>query len=103
MSSNFGYVDLDNLVFPSKMRVDYVRVYQPEGWQNSESLSCNADAQEPRLTRASGDAVGCDPPDYPTADYIAKNPEFYYNPNITVLADANRVMPANNWSSPCAS
>lgn len=36
MSENFGFVDLDNLVFPSKMRVDYVRVYQPEGWQNSE-------------------------------------------------------------------
>jgi hypothetical protein len=36
MSENFGFVDLENLVFPSKMRVDYVRVYQPEGWQNSE-------------------------------------------------------------------
>lgn len=46
-------------------------------------------------------AVGCDPPDYPTADYIAKNPEYYYNPNITVLADAGRVMPRNNWTSPC--
>ncbi|GAA5966221.1 hypothetical protein JCM8115_006413 [Rhodotorula mucilaginosa] len=79
MSENFGFVDLENLVFPSKMRVDYVRVYQPEGWQN----------------------IGCDPPDYPTADYIAKNPEYYYNPNITVLADAGRVMPRNNWTSPC--
>ncbi|GAA5992715.1 hypothetical protein JCM10908_006895 [Rhodotorula pacifica] len=79
MSSNFGYVDLDNLVFPSKMRVDYVRVYQPEGWQN----------------------IGCDPPEYPTADYIKRNPEFYYNPNITVLADAGRTLPRNSWVNPC--
>ena len=40
MSENFGFVDLENLVFPAKMRVDYVRVYQPEGWQNSESRFC---------------------------------------------------------------
>lgn len=39
MSKNFGKVELDKLVFPSKMRVDYVRVYQPEGWQNSESTA----------------------------------------------------------------
>ena len=25
MSSNFGYVDLEHLVFPSVMRIDYVR------------------------------------------------------------------------------
>lgn len=41
-----------HLQFPSKMYVDYVRVYQQEG--------------------AGDDAVSCDPPNYPTADYINK-------------------------------
>lgn len=34
--ADFGYVDLDHLVFPSVMRVDYVRVYQDSDLINSE-------------------------------------------------------------------
>jgi hypothetical protein len=26
--------------------------------------------------------IGCSPPDYPTAEYIAKHEDIYYNPNI---------------------
>ena len=48
MSENFGYVDVDNLPFPSTMRVDYVRVYQDPDNKN----------------------WGCDPDDFPTAAYI---------------------------------
>lgn len=48
MSSSFQTLDLANLPFPSKMRVDYVRIYQREG--------------EINLT--------CDPDDFPTAKYI---------------------------------
>ena len=48
MSKNFGTVDFDHLTFPTKMRVDYVRVYQPTGSKN----------------------IGCDPPEFPTAAYI---------------------------------
>jgi hypothetical protein len=48
MSTNFGPVDLEHLPFPVHMRVDYIRVYQPSNARN----------------------VGCDPKDFPTADYI---------------------------------
>ena len=48
MSTNFATVEEDLLPFPSFMLIDYVRVYQKKGQKN----------------------VGCDPPDFPTADYI---------------------------------
>jgi beta-glucanase (GH16 family) len=48
MSTNFGTVDLAHLPFPVHMRVDYIRVYQPSNARN----------------------IGCDPKDFPTADYI---------------------------------
>jgi beta-glucanase (GH16 family) len=50
MSTNFGPVDLEHLPFPAHMRVDYIRVYQPEDEIN----------------------LGCDPKDFPTAQYINK-------------------------------
>ena len=48
MSPTFGTVDLEHLVFPVTMEVDYIRVYQDPSNIN----------------------VGCDPPDFPTAAYI---------------------------------
>jgi len=50
MSTNFGVVDLEHLTFPTTMRVDYIRVYQPTGSIN----------------------IGCDPVDFPTQAYINK-------------------------------
>lgn len=41
-------IDVSTMTFPAEMLVDYVRVYQREDQVN----------------------VGCDPPDYPTANYI---------------------------------
>jgi hypothetical protein len=43
------------MTFPSEMLVDYVRVYQRAGQTN----------------------IGCDPPDYPTADYINRHYNAY--------------------------
>ncbi len=43
------------MTFPSEMLVDYVRVYQRAGQTN----------------------IGCDPPNYPTADYINRHYEAY--------------------------
>jgi len=49
MSTNFGgFVDTDHLTFPTKMRVDWIRVYQPKDAIN----------------------IGCDPKDFPTNAYI---------------------------------
>jgi hypothetical protein len=50
MSTNFGDVDLDHLTFPTVMRVDWIRVYQPQDATN----------------------IGCDPKDFPTTEYIDK-------------------------------
>jgi hypothetical protein len=45
------------------MWVDYIRVYQ-----------------DPKLIN-----IGCDPEDYPTADYIQKLAPAFSNPNITTF------------------
>ncbi|CEL61387.1 Beta-glucan synthesis-associated protein KRE6 OS=Saccharomyces cerevisiae (strain ATCC 204508 / S288c) GN=KRE6 PE=1 SV=2 [Rhizoctonia solani AG-1 IB] len=63
LSHSFGSVDFERLVFPAYMLVDYVRVYQPSGKWN----------------------IGCDPKDYPTADYI--NTSVHYDPCLLCLAD----------------
>ncbi|KAJ7680330.1 glycoside hydrolase family 16 protein, partial [Mycena polygramma] len=59
MSTNFGPVDLDHLPFPCHLSIDYIRVYQ-------SSLN-----------------IGCDPPDFPTLEYINTYPEAYTNQNLT--------------------
>lgn len=65
MSTNFGEVDLDHLTFPAVMLVDYIRVYQ-----DPDNIN-----------------IGCDPKDFPTADYIATYNEAYLNPNLTTWVD----------------
>ena len=48
-------VDTTSIVFPSEFLIDHVWVYQRKGCTN----------------------VGCDPKDYPTADYINMHPTAY--------------------------
>jgi hypothetical protein len=48
MSPNFGKIDFLHLQFPTTMRIEYIRVYQPANQIN----------------------IGCDPPDFPTLSYI---------------------------------
>ena len=66
MSPSWEAPDFDTLVFPSKMYIDYVRVYQRHG--------------TPRQ-----DGVGCDPPNFPTMDYIARHADAYYSASQTRL------------------
>ncbi|KAF8603602.1 beta-glucan synthesis-associated [Ceratobasidium sp. AG-I] len=80
ISPNFGGIDWDHLVFPTWMLVDWVRVYQPKGQYN----------------------VGCDPPDFPTAEYINTYPEAYTNPNLTTwVDDYKQVVPKNRLVDGC--
>ena len=80
MSFNFGPVDLDHLPFPVHMRVDYIRVYQPSNARN----------------------VGCDPPDFPTEQYINKHIEAYTNPNLTTwTGDYGQPRPKNSFLGQC--
>ncbi|KAJ7218060.1 beta-glucan synthesis-associated [Mycena pura] len=61
MSTNFGKVDLAHLPFPCHLAIDYIRVYQPKSAVN----------------------IGCEPPGFPTQDYINTYIEAYTNPNLT--------------------
>lgn len=62
ISNSWSEVLIGDLKFPTIMHIDYVRIYQKPG--------------ETSLT--------CDPPGYPTTEYIKKHPVAYNNPNLTV-------------------
>ncbi|KAH9841904.1 glycoside hydrolase family 16 protein [Rhodofomes roseus] len=80
MSPSFQAQDWMHLEFPSKMYIDYVRVYQ------------RSDVS---------DGTTCDPPNYPTADYINKHAEAYSNPNLTTWSEAGYSWPKNSQYNGC--
>lgn len=79
MSNNFQAVDFANLPFPSEYLIDYVRVYQRPGIG----------------------AMGCDPADHPTADYISRHANAYSNPNLTTWDAAGYTFPKNRLKDGC--
>ncbi|KAG6828111.1 hypothetical protein H0H92_009161 [Tricholoma furcatifolium] len=80
MSENFGNIDFDHLTFPASLLVDYIRVYQPKDAIN----------------------YGCDPTDFPTADYINTYLEAYTNPNLTTwVNDFGQPWPKNSLLDSC--
>lgn len=80
MSTNFGKVDLDHLTFPTTMSIDYIRVYQ-----DPDALN-----------------IGCDPKDFPTAEYINTYIEAYTNPNLTTWRDDfKQPFPKNSFLGEC--
>ena len=62
ISNAWTWIDWDHRSFPTTLQIDYVRWYQ-----DSDAVS-----------------VTCDPPGYPTTEYIRKHPLAYHNPNLTV-------------------
>ena len=62
LSTSWSNLDWANMVFPTVMRVDYIRWYQPKGQE----------------------MVTCDPPGWETTEYIQQHPAAYKNPNFTV-------------------
>ncbi|PVH16423.1 uncharacterized protein CXQ87_004714 [Candidozyma duobushaemuli] len=73
ISNSWAYIDWPSLIFPSHMRVDYVRIYQPP---NSISMTC-------------------DPDGYPTTEYIENHKDAYYNNNHTSWEMAGFTFPKN--------
>lgn len=61
ISPNWPPMDVSTLIFPAEFKIDYVRVYQKKGSTN----------------------VGCNPKNYPTADYINSHLDAYQNVNMT--------------------
>ncbi|KAK7472555.1 hypothetical protein VKT23_000670 [Stygiomarasmius scandens] len=80
MSRNFGPVDLDHLEFPTRMLIDWIRVYQDQKHIN----------------------IGCDPEDFPTTEYINTYIEAYTNPNLTTwVDDYKQPIPKNSFLGEC--
>jgi beta-glucanase (GH16 family) len=75
MSPGFQHQDFEHMQFPAKMLVDYIRVYQRDG-----------------VT----DGATCNPPNYPTADYINNHANAYTNANLTTWVQAGYTFPANS-------
>ncbi|KAL4425109.1 hypothetical protein ABPG77_008214 [Micractinium sp. CCAP 211/92] len=73
MSDSFTKVDIDRLQFPAQYKIDYVRVYQ-----DPEAIN-----------------LGCSPPDYPTAQWIACNRDVYANTEAdqALIPDACEKLP----------
>ncbi|KAL8797148.1 MAG: hypothetical protein Q9195_000615 [Heterodermia aff. obscurata] len=65
MADGFSRINYTGIapLLPATMRFDYVRIYQHP---DSDSSS-----------------MSCDPPDYPTLDYIREHANAYTNPNLT--------------------
>lgn len=80
MSLNFGPIDFEHLTFPNHLLVDYIRIYQKPHAIN----------------------IGCDPRDFPTADYINNHIEAYTNPNLTTWRDDyGQPFPKNSFLESC--
>ncbi|KAK1227722.1 hypothetical protein PQX77_009273 [Marasmius sp. AFHP31] len=79
MSRNFGDVDLEHLVFPAHMYVDYIRVYQHPDRIN----------------------IGCDPKEFPTQAYIEEYKEAYTNANLTTWDQYGQQWPKNRLVDQC--
>ncbi|PMD50558.1 glycoside hydrolase family 16 protein [Hyaloscypha bicolor E] len=62
ISGAWGEILMADLVLPTVMHIEYVRLYQKPGHEN----------------------IACDLPGYPTTDYIKNHPVAYNNPNLTL-------------------
>ncbi|KAH6906184.1 beta-glucan synthesis-associated protein [Coprinopsis sp. MPI-PUGE-AT-0042] len=82
MAPDFQPIQFNDLDYPSKMRVDYVRVYQREGVSRREGLNC-------------------DPKNRPTADYIKKHINAYTDYNLTTWGSAGYLLPRNRLYDGC--
>ncbi|KAJ7606550.1 glycoside hydrolase family 16 protein [Mycena polygramma] len=80
ISPSFQGQDFAHMVFPAEMFIDYVRVYQLPDVKNG---------------------LTCDPPNYPTSDYINRHIEAYMNPNLTTWAQAGYTFPRNSLYDGC--
>lgn len=81
ISNNWAYIDWQFIFFPVTMSIDYVRLYQPP---DAVSLTC-------------------DPPDYPTYDYIESHKNAYLNANLTSWKAAGYSTPKNILTGNCKS
>ena len=78
-SASWTGINYGELVFPTTMYVDYVRLYQP-----SDSVT-----------------VTCDPPGYETTEYIRNHPSAFHNINLTNWDETGYGWPKHNLNGDC--
>ncbi|KAF2004615.1 glycoside hydrolase family 16 protein [Amniculicola lignicola CBS 123094] len=78
-SGSWTFIDYSALVFPTVMRVDYVRWYQKPGEE----------------------MVTCDPPGYETTEYIKEHINAYTNPNFTKWDQTGHDWPKHKLNTDC--
>lgn len=78
-SNSWTNIDWPNLVFPTVMRVDHVRLYQKKGQK----------------------MVTCDPPGFETTQYIKDHMAAYTNPNFTKWDQTGYGWPKHKLNSQC--
>ncbi|EPY52377.1 glucosidase [Schizosaccharomyces cryophilus OY26] len=81
ISNNWAYYYFRDLQFPAIMSIDYIRIYQDPDNDNMH--------------------IGCDPPGYPTTEYIANHPIAYKNPNKTSWEMTGYEWPKNSLMHDC--
>jgi beta-glucanase (GH16 family) len=105
MSTSFAEVNFDQLksLFPSKMRIDWLVDVSPTSleclitdtlgeinrvriWQEEDCEDCS---------------VTCDPPNYPTTQYIEDHKSAYMNPNLTNWKSTGFTWPKNTLVDNC--
>ncbi|KAF2089939.1 glycoside hydrolase family 16 protein [Saccharata proteae CBS 121410] len=81
MSNSFSTINMTGIAstLPATMRLDYIRIYQ--------------DDDNPLMT--------CDPPNYPTTEYIANHPGPYANTNLTRWSETDYDWPTNTLLDTC--
>ncbi|KAH9997835.1 glycoside hydrolase family 16 protein [Russula vinacea] len=81
MAPSFQQQDFAHMVFPSRMLIDYIRVYQ--------------------RSDVSSNGIGCNPPARPTTNYINQHLNAYSNPNLTTWTQAGYTFPQNSLLKSC--
>ncbi|ESK85956.1 glycoside hydrolase family 16 protein [Moniliophthora roreri MCA 2997] len=79
ISNGWTQIRYETLQFPAEMKIDYVRIYQRRGHTN----------------------VGCDPPDYPTTQYIQDHLDQYMNRDLTAFNYTKYPKPNNRLYDGC--
>ncbi|KAH7104836.1 beta-glucan synthesis-associated [Auriculariales sp. MPI-PUGE-AT-0066] len=82
ISHTFGQFKVEDMRFPVEFLIDYVRVYQREDADTNVTASCN-------------------PPEYPTLDYIKKHSEAYMNPQLVTWEGSGFKNPKMSLTDQC--
>ncbi|WBW74182.1 plasma membrane beta-glucan biosynthesis protein [Schizosaccharomyces osmophilus] len=82
ISNNWAYYYFRDLHMPATMSIDFIRIYQDPEDDNMH--------------------IGCDPPGYPTTEYIANHPIAYKNANKTSWEMTGYEWPKNSLMHGCS-